>query len=268
MNEELKNNKTENKIEIKGYHIGGGKPLICVPLVERRRENILTAAKAAAGKGIPMIEWRMDWYEHVSVWEEVRDVLQELAEICRDTILLCTFRSRNQGGEGEMTEEEYQKFLLHLAECQKADLLDVETARLSQAEHVIREIHKTSGLVLASQHYFSHTPETACMEQELQRMKEQGADIGKIAVMPQKPIDVVRLLEATVRVKETYPDYPIVTMSMGSMGMISRISGQQFGSCITFASFGQESAPGQLPVEDMSEILDKIAENMECSHEE
>lgn len=265
MNEKLKD--SDEKIRIKGYTVGEGKPLICVPVVGRSQEDILMAARMIVAKKVPVAEWRMDWYAQVHTWDDVRETLWRLAEICKDTILLCTFRSKKQGGEDEMPEEEYQELLLRIARSGKADLLDVETEELSRAEHVIQEIHETSALVLASQHYFSHTPETACMEQELQHMREIGADIGKIAVMPEKPIDVVRLLEATASVKERCPDYPIVTMSMGGMGTISRISGQTFGSCITFASLEQKSAPGQLPVEDMSEILDKIAENMGCSHE-
>ena len=101
------------------------------------------------------------------------------------------------------------------------------------------------------------------MVKELREMKELGADIGKIAVMPQSERDVLHLMEAMVTMKEQYPDYPIITMSMGKTGVISRISGQVFGSCMTFGAVGKVSAPGQLPMEDLKLILDKIAESLE-----
>ena len=37
---------------------------------------------------------------------------------------------------------------------------------------------------------------------------------------------------------------PVITMSMGAMGVISRVSGRLTGSCMTFGSAGRASAPG------------------------
>jgi 3-dehydroquinate dehydratase len=124
-------------------------------------------------------------------------------------------------------------------------------------------LHQAGQKIIGSQHYFSHTPETVQMRQELLQIQEAGADIGKLAVMPQNAMDVLRLLEATVQTKEDYPDYPLVTMAMGGLGTVSRISGQIFGSCMTFASLGKISAPGQLPLQNMTEILEKISESIQ-----
>jgi 3-dehydroquinate dehydratase-1 len=44
---------------------------------------------------------------------------------------------------------------------------------------------------------------------------------------------------------------PLVAISMGSLGAISRIAGGLFGSDITFASGIKASAPGQLPLDDL-----------------
>ena len=46
-------------------------------------------------------------------------------------------------------------------------------------------------------------------------------------------------------------------------GILSRIGGQISGSCVTFGTLGKTSAPGQIPLEDLTAILDKIAENLE-----
>lgn len=81
--------------------------------------------------------------------------------------------------------------------------------------------------------------------------------------MPQNRKDVLRLLEATVEVKEQLKDYPVITMSMGKTGMISRLTGQFSGSCVTFATAGKASAPGQLPLDDAVMMLNKISESME-----
>ena len=63
--------------------------------------------------------------------------------------------------------------------------------------------------------------------------------------------------------KENCPHYPLVTMAMGGLGAISRVSGEVFGSCMTFASVEKTSAPGQMPLEDVLMILNKISESMD-----
>ncbi len=255
--------KMAKEIIIKKQKIGDGKPLICIPIVEQEQESILKTAKNIVGMGANIIEWRMDWYKNICIWEQTKEILKELADICQDTVLLCTFRSKKQGGEQEIKEEDYTRLLQKVAESGYIDLLDVEVSEISEGKAFIEKLHKASIYIIASQHYFFHTPEIEAMEQELFYMKEIGADIGKLAVMPTKNTDVLRLLEATAHVKEREPEYPIVTIAMGEMGIISRISGQIFGSCFTFATIGKESAPGQLPMKDITGILDKISESME-----
>jgi len=43
---------------------------------------------------------------------------------------------------------------------------------------------------------------------------------------------------------------------MGPLGVISRISCELIGSCITYASYGDKSAPGQLDVRLVKELLE------------
>lgn len=243
---------------------GAGRPLVCVPIVEQSREGILASASRIAEKGADMAEWRLDWCEKAVLnWSEAEGILRELSEVCRDMLLLCTFRSKNQGGQMELAEEDYIRLLYQIGESGFGDILDVETGELSDPEKVIRELHRHGACVLASQHYFSHTPETDKMERELYHMKELGADGAKLAVMPRKNTDVLHIMEATMHVKDRYPSYPLVTMAMGKEGLLSRIGGQITGSCITFGVVGKTSAPGQIPLEDLTVILDKITENLE-----
>jgi 3-dehydroquinate dehydratase-1 len=45
---------------------------------------------------------------------------------------------------------------------------------------------------------------------------------------------------------------------MGALGVISRLGGQCFGSCATFGSAGQSSAPGQVEVGQLSALLEQL----------
>lgn len=250
-------------MQIKKRTIGAGRPLVCVPVVEIDEDGIYKAAERAVGQGAEVLEWRIDWFAQAVCQDRVERILHRLQEICGDVILLCTFRSRSQGGEQEISEDMYVGLLELLAKSGQADILDVEVPKLSNPSDVIRKLHDKGQCVIGSKHYFSHTPETVQMQQDLSDMQRAEADIGKLAVMPHSSLDVLRLLEVTARMKEDYPHYPLVTMAMGGLGAISRISGEVFGSCMTFASVGKTSAPGQMPIEDVIKILNKISESMD-----
>ena len=153
-----------------------------------------------------------------------------------------------------------------MAKSGQADLLDVEVSEISNPSAIIRRLHDMGQHVVASKHYFSHTPADIQMQQDLTQMQQMGADIGKLAVMPHSPLDVLRLLQVTAQMQEEHPQYPLVTMAMGGLGAISRVSGQIFGSCMTFASVGKTSATGQMPLEDVKEILEKLSESMELEN--
>ncbi len=253
----------KRKMQIKQQTVGTGRPLVCVPVVEIEENDIYNAAEFAVAAGAQVLEWRMDWFAQIGCWNRVKEILPRLQQTCGKVILLCTFRSKPQGGEQEISQQAYLELLLNIAGSGQADLLDVEVSEIAEPSEIIRSLHSLGQCVVGSRHYFTHTPETGEMLEDLKDMRHMGADIGKLAVMPRSPLDVLGLLEATAKMKETYPQYPLVTMAMGGLGVISRVSGEIFGSCMTFASVGKTSAPGQLPLQDVRGILDKISESME-----
>ena len=85
-----------------------------------------------------------------------------------------------------------------------------------------------------------------------------GADLPKVAVMPQSRTDVLELLAATAEMADQHPETPVITMSMGALGAVSRLAGEAFGSAMTFANPGQASAPGQVPLEVVNQVLDAL----------
>ncbi len=250
-------------MKIKEREIGKGRPLVCVPIVETERHAICREAEKLVQESVDMVEWRIDWYENGNSPDEVCKVIEELAGILKRQILLCTFRSKKQGGEKEIQTESYLVMLEKIADQGKADMIDVEVCELQKPAEIIEKLKEKGMTVVASDHNFLQTPSVEIMTEKLLYMKRLGADIAKLAVMPNSTRDVLSLLEATVGMKEQYPQYPVITMSMGAKGMISRIAGQAFGSCVTFAASGKTSAPGQMPVEDVVMILDKVSESME-----
>ena len=80
--------------------------------------------------------------------------------------------------------------------------------------------------------------------------------------MPQRLEDVLSLLSATLESSQTL-DIPIVSMSMGGYGSLTRLFGGAFGSAMTFAVGASISAPGQIPIEDMTTVLGILHKSMD-----
>ena len=67
-----------------------------------------------------------------------------------------------------------------------------------------------------------------------------------------------RWLAATAEMADHHPETPVITMSMGTLGAVSRLCGEAFGSAMTFANPGAASAPGQVPLDVVNEVLESL----------
>jgi 3-dehydroquinate dehydratase-1 len=92
----------------------------------------------------------------------------------------------------------------------------------------------------------------------LRRQQELGADVLKLAMMPRDPGDVLELLHATWEMASRYAERPMMTMSMGGTGVVSRLAGEIFGSAMSFGMIGRASAPGQVEVDRLASVLNLI----------
>ena len=241
-----------NPVVVRNIEIGSGMPKVCVPIVEKTREDVLSTAKAICSTEADLVEWRADWYEDVSAFSEVIKTADMLRSILGETPLLFTFRSAREGGEKELSLESYATLLESVAKTGFVDLIDVEVFSGDDAvKNIIQTAHAHGVKVIASNHDFEGTPAREELVARLCKMQDLGADILKIAVMPQTRSDVLTLLSVTEEMSSLHTSRPVITMSMGRTGTLSRLCGEVFGSAVTFASFGKVSAPGQIAIEDL-----------------
>lgn len=242
-------------VTVRNVTIGEGMPKVCVPIVGSTKEEIIKEAEKVRHLPVDLVEWRADWFEQVFEDACVEEMLSILREKLGNLPLLFTFRSKREGGEKEIDVQTY----VELNEAAvKTGCIDLVDAELFCGENSVRTIietaHRNDVRVIVSNHDFEKTPEKSEIVNRLLTMRKIGADIPKIAVMPQKRADVLTLLAATEEVSET-ADCPIITMSMSGIGMISRLSGEVFGSAVTFGAGEKASAPGQIGAEDLKQIL-------------
>lgn len=250
---------------IKNKKIGEGKPLVCVPVMEQDREGIIREITYLSQSRADMIEWRVDVFEQFSDCNAVREVLGAVAPVLGEKLFLYTFRSKKQGGEAMADAETLANLYELAAESGCVDLVDLEYFEEERPLRKIRALQSKGVHVVASHHDFEETPGKEVMKMLLEKMCAGGADIVKLAVMPQSKEDVLALLSVTAEFHRENPETPVITMSMGRLGNISRLCGETFGSCVTFGAHEKPSAPGQYEMGTLFDILDAIHDSNERS---
>ncbi|MCC2253415.1 type I 3-dehydroquinate dehydratase [Ruminococcus sp. CLA-AA-H200] len=252
-----------NPVKVRNIEIGTGIPKICVPIVGETREEILKAVETIKTTAADVVEWRVDWYEDIFDFEKTKETMESLRAVLGDMPILFTFRTSNEGGEKAIDADAYVELNKNAAKTGLIDLVDVEVFTGDDAvKAVVETAHQCGVKVVASNHDFHKTPAKEEIVSRLRKMQELGADIPKIAVMPQSRRDVLTLLAATEEMASDYADRPIITMSMSGTGVISRLCGEAFGSALTFGAVGKASAPGQMGAEDLQTVLELLHKSM------
>lgn len=243
----------------KGITIGEGLPGILVSATGKQPSEILDAAATLArDPDVDGIELRLDGLDTGRNSDEILtlcNLVNSAWETAGGKLLIVTVRTKAEGGEAIYSEPEYLRLLGSLVQFARMDLVDIESSHDPRVvSELVRAAHGASVGVIMSRHNFSETPPVSEMLGILRREKSLGGDIEKLAVMPRKAEDVAALLLATAQAR-TEGLGPLITMSMGALGSVSRISGGTFGSSLTFAMAGKASAPGQMAVKDVKNAL-------------
>ena len=248
-------------VKVKNIELGTGMPKKGVSITGRNLDEILKQAKEIKNSPVDIAEWRVDYYEDASVIDIVIATLQKLSKVLGDCPILFTFRRKAEGGEKEISPEDYKSLNLKVIESGLADLIDIE---LFVGDELVTEVveaaHKNDVKAVISNHDFTKTPDKKEMLVRLRKMQELGGDIPKIAVMPQSEKDVITLLSVTEEFHREYADRPFITISMSKMGLVSRLAGGVFGSAMTFGAVGEVSAPGQMEAGKLREVLKLFGE--------
>jgi 3-dehydroquinate dehydratase I len=170
-----------------------------------------------------------------------------------------TRRSSREGGEKiALTEPQVVQLYVDVCASRLVDLIDYETANAAEDFHRLRAASREHGIALiGSYHNFQATPDAAALAARFALAHELDADIAKVAVMPKGPPDVLTLLGATYAASQSLP-IPLISMSMGPYGSLSRMAGFVYGSALTWAVGRSSSAPGQVPIEELRAVLATI----------
>ena len=140
-----------------------------------------------------------------------------------------------------------------------ADFIDFELSNPAPLVRNVRERTRVHGTrLILSYHNFGYTPGHDLLVERFLEADRQGADVAKVAAMPRDRFDVLALLAATATA-ESKARIPLISMSMGPLGVATRMVGGVFGSALSFAVGEGASAPGQPPIADLAAVFAALA---------
>ncbi len=236
-------------VTIRNLVIGEGRPKTIVSLMGATIDDAIEAGKKALEAGADCLEWRADFCTNLCDVTSMKRDAAKLRSTFPDTALLFTLRSINQGGKADLPAFEYSTFLKAMIQTGAFDFVDVESQiGDDEVRALTSAAHECGVFVIVSHHDFDATPSKEWMIEKMRHMQGLGADIPKIAVMAHTAADTLTLLQATEEMSRLYADGPLITMAMGRWGALSRLTGELFGSAMTFCSLETASAPGQVDI--------------------
>ena len=198
-----------------------------------------------------IIEWRADFLPKEAILQVAPAIFEKFA----GRELLFTLRTRAEGGEIDLDSAEYVQIIKDVAQLYQPEYIDFE---YFSHKEVFEEMLDFPNLVL-SYHNFQETPEN--MMEILSELTSLTPKVVKVSVMAHTEQDVLDLMNFTRGFKTLNPEQEYVTISMGKMGKVSRITSDVTGSSWSFASLDEASAPGQISLSSMKKIREILNED-------
>ncbi|BAP63585.1 type I 3-dehydroquinate dehydratase [Methanococcus maripaludis] len=217
--------------------------MICIPVIDEDVSDAINSAKEALKYG-DIVEFRIDLLNDVN-FEDI----EEFSKIPS----IITIRAEWEGGAWKKSNEERIELLKHAIK-NNAKFIDIELKEEKNLELVKyrNEIGSTTKIIV-SYHDFEKTPEIDELIDVVEKELKIG-DIAKFATFAHSKEDNLKILNLMNKYSGK-----IIAIGMGESGKLTRVLGLNFGSILTFASMeGKASAPGQVDVKKLKEILELI----------
>jgi 3-dehydroquinate dehydratase-1 len=206
------------------------------------RAEVLSLAQ----QGLDVAELRVDHFARV----DAAFVLARL-DVFAGVPLLATIRSAAEGGGWKGSEAE--RLALFRALLPRVDAVDVEIAS-EIASDVVRDARRAGKLAIASFHDFAKTPGAGALADVVARGRALGADVVKIATAVAGRDD----LRSLARLLIDTDDIGLIAIGMGDAAVATRVLFPALGSLLTYAHAGTATAPGQIPLVEMQQLLRRL----------
>jgi len=235
-------------IPIKSLKISGSAPLI---------KNVLDTNPN-------LIELRFDYLNEVQFL--TKDFIRSLLNRIQPKIpVIFTLRKSSEGGKTNINEDERYQTLKMLIEA-KPRFIDIEISiDQKNLDELIHLASRQKVTIIFSYHNFKDTPTytkaIALLDKFSKKLiKEMSVDLRIVENSIFKLIFTANsfednLLPLKLNKIKSGKNLKLISFCMGDIGFFSRIFCVFSGSLFTYASFEEKTAPGQMNIAEMREIL-------------
>lgn len=249
-------------VDVKGLKLGDGIVKICYPVTSVTKDEILNEVEEVKNKPWDIIEWRVDFYEDAHDKEAVFALLGQIREVIgEDKVLMFVLRTADEGSAKSFDRDYYFDVVNTAIDSGLIDIIDVEYySGKSKYIEAIQHAADKKVVSIGSVHLYNGTPNSVEIVDTID-MIQGRADIAKMAVMASNKNDTERILEAGKKLMEykeaKYPS-PFILIGMGEAGRETRRTDIYFGSCISYCMGKDSMSPGQIPLEELVEMREKV----------
>lgn len=221
--------------------------MICIPIIAHDTGSALNKIPEARAHA-DVLELRLDLMDSFDLHEMIS---------AAERPVIVTYRSTKEGGRGVNDPSKVAEYLIYAAH-ENAAYIDVELTMPVMLRKKITDNRRNSRIIIST-HIMDHTPQKDGLRALLDESVRAGGDIVKIVTMANSMEDNLRMLELVSETKKRNID--IISFCMGPLGRMSRVFSPLMGGYLTFTSLeeGEESAAGQIPVQEMKRLLEFFA---------
>ena len=221
--------------------MAGRYKMICASIVESSMDKAVEAANSASSD---LVEVRLDYLKAYGGLERLGGIKKPAVATCMPVW---------EGGRFKGSEKQRMRVLSEASSFSDYVSIELRTDN-SPRSALIKRAQEKGVKVIVAYHDFEKTPAPGEIKKILVKEERTGADVGKIAFLAQDYGDVLRTMQVLL---DKDRRMPVIALSMGDAGRVSRILGPLLGSYMTFASpsKGKEAAPGQLTVDELKKVL-------------
>lgn len=238
----------------------------CVSIGEDTPASMLNVLTDAL-KESDYAEARLDYLDS----DDVLPLLDLLPKKLLQKRIICTVRSKSDGGRFAGTEHARRNLLLDVAEYNPY-LLDVELDALKKRGRFADHLLSGDASILVSWHSLERMPSAAILYKKLRYMAEYSTWL-KIACMARDVTESMRMLDLYGRLADlerdddddenpnrqsmrryTRPKNTLISFAMGDVGRFTRLLCLHLGSPYTYVSLGDALAPGQFSLADTKKL--------------
>lgn len=248
-------------VSLGGVILGEGMPKIGVPVMGKNLTEIAAAAERAAQARADVIELRIDSLSAAPEREEAIRACRIVREY--GIPVLFTLRTQRDGGPGTADAAAYEALLMAAAESGACEAIDCELSVGEEAfARIVHAAHAAGVAVVGSSHEFGHIGDMQRAADWLKRQEALGADVCKAAVMTHSASEAMEAMLVMTSAGEAL-ECPMIAIAMGPAGVLTRIGAQCMGSCLSFGTAGEASAPGQIDAGALRGVLETVCAAIE-----